>query len=155
MSIKFLHALPLLSVAFFLAAASCKSEPSATRVYERVYVPSPPDYSDPQMWRISLNDSDGLGADVFYIPSTWEFDWTTEDGAVCHFADPSRTDHRADMAIEMDGVAEYMADGNNFYSPFYRHITLDSWATQRRHYIPPIPRCGLSGRQGGIRLFYE
>ena len=29
----------------------------------------------------------------------------------------------------MKGVADYMADGNNFYSPHYRHITLDSWAT--------------------------
>lgn len=29
----------------------------------------------------------------------------------------------------MKGVADYMADGNNLYSPHYRHITLDSWAT--------------------------
>ena len=129
MTHKTLHILPLISAAIILAAASCHSEPSAADVSERVFVPAPPDYSDPQMWRVVLNDSDRTGADVFYIPSTWEFDWTTPDGAVCHYADPSRADHRADMAIEMDGVAEYMADGNDFYSPFYRHITLDSWAT--------------------------
>lgn len=32
------------------------------------------------------------------------------------------------MKIEIGGVAEYMADGNDFYSPYYRHITLDTWA---------------------------
>ncbi|MDE5827422.1 MAG: DUF3089 domain-containing protein, partial [Duncaniella sp.] len=31
--------------------------------------------------------------------------------------------------IEINGIADYMADGNNFYSPYYRHITLNSWAT--------------------------
>lgn len=95
---------------------------------ERVYVPSTPDYADPEMWHIECNDR-GDGADVFYIPSTWEYDWTTPDGRVCHYADPSLAEHRAHMEIEMSGVAEYMADGNNFYSPHYRHITLDSWAT--------------------------
>lgn len=30
---------------------------------------------------------------------------------------------------EMTEVAQYMADGNNFYSPYYRHITLNTWAT--------------------------
>ena len=96
---------------------------------ERVYVPVPPDYEQDEMWMRRINDKDGTGADVFYIPSTWEYDWTTDDGRICHYADPSRADHRADMRIEMDGVADYMADGNNFYSPYYRHITLDSWAT--------------------------
>ena len=33
------------------------------------------------------------------------------------------------MNIEMTKAADYMADGNNYYSPYYRHITLDSWAT--------------------------
>lgn len=33
------------------------------------------------------------------------------------------------MMTEMTEVAQYMADGNNFYSPYYRHITLNTWAT--------------------------
>ncbi len=113
--------LPLL-----IGACHKDNEPA---VAERVYVPVEPDYTDPLMWHVIKNDAAGTGADVFYIPSTWEFDWTTPDGAVCHYADPSRADHRADMSIEIEGVAEYMADGNDFYSPFYRHISLDSWAT--------------------------
>lgn len=109
-----------------LVAACGTSEPTITD--ENVYVPAAPDYSDAAMWHIECNDK-GDGADVFYIPSTWEFDWTTTDGRICHYADPSISKHHDDVEIEMKGVADYMADGNNFYSPHYRHITLDSWAT--------------------------
>ncbi|MDE6006639.1 MAG: DUF3089 domain-containing protein [Muribaculaceae bacterium] len=111
------------------AVAGCGESVVETPVAEEVYVPVAPEYSDGLMWTVRLNDSDGQGADVFYIPSTWEYDWTTDDGRVSHWADPSLQAHRDDMAIEINGVADYMADGNNFYSPFYRHITLDSWAT--------------------------
>lgn len=98
-------------------------------IVKQQYVPQAPDYTNPEMWITYANDKDGTGADVFYIPSTWEFDWTTPDGVVCHYADITNQKHLDDMAIEMNGVADYMADGNNFYSPYYRHITLDTWAT--------------------------
>ena len=109
-----------------LVAACGTSEPAIAN--ENTYVPAAPDYSDAAMWHMELNDK-GEGADVFYIPSTWEFDWTTTDEGICHYADPSISKHHDDVEIEMKGVADYMADGNNFYSPHYRHITLDSWAT--------------------------
>lgn len=114
-----------LAICGFVAACG-STEPADTT--ENVFVPAAPDYSDAEMWHIELNDT-GNGADVFYIPSTWEYDWTTTDGRICHYADPSITKHLDDVEIEMKGVADYMADGNNFYSPHYRHITLDSWAT--------------------------
>ena len=44
---------------------------------------------------------------------------------ISHYADPSLPEHRVHMETEMAKVAEYMALGNNFYSPHYRHITLD------------------------------
>ena len=119
-----------------VTASGCKDHHIDRHPEESVYVPVAPNYDSEDMWVVYRNDPVGnssgaqrAGADVFYIPSTWEFDWTASNGAVSHYADPSRADHRSDMKIEMDGVAEYMADGNNFYSPFYRHITLDSWAT--------------------------
>lgn len=95
---------------------------------EAVYVPAAPDYSDMAMWHINTQN-DVTGVDLFYIPSTWEFDWTTTDGLTSHWADPSNPTHRGDVENEMAGVAEYMANVNCFYSPHYRHITLDSWAT--------------------------
>lgn len=117
-----------LSLIIFISSSAC-GDNILPDGHERVYVPIPTDYNDPIMWDISYNDTAGNGADVFYIPSTWEYDWYTDDGAVCHYADPSIPEHRADMKIEMDGVMAYMSEGNNFYSPYYRHITLDSWAT--------------------------
>lgn len=122
------------SISFFctlavLYATGCKESLAEVKSGEQVYVPVMPDYSDSQMWTVLHNDIDGTGADVFYIPSTWEFDWYTGDNIVSHHADPSLAAHRDNMSIEIDKVAEYMAEGNNFYSPYYRHITLDSWAT--------------------------
>lgn len=122
------------SIAFVCALAmvyvtGCYESLADVKSGEKVFVPTKPDYSDSQMWTIQRNDADGRGADVFYIPSTWEFDWYTCDSMICHYADPSLEAHRSDMSIEIDKVAEYMAEGNNFYSPYYRHITLDSWAT--------------------------
>ncbi len=93
-----------------------------------VFVPAAPDYNESKMWYVERNDQ-GDGVDVFYIPSTWEFDWKTSDSLISHYADPSLPEHRVHMETEMAKVAEYMALGNNFYSPHYRHITLDSWAT--------------------------
>ena len=102
---------------------------------EQQYIPVEPDYKNADMWVCHLNDKNGEGADVFYIPSTWEYDWTTSNGTLCRYADVSNEQHCSNMAIEMNKVAEYMADGNNFYSPYYRHITLDTWATLDEDYI--------------------
>ena len=93
-----------------------------------VFIPAAPNYNESKMWYVERNDQ-GDGVDVFYIPSTWEFDWKTSDSLVSHYADPSLPEHRAHMETEMIKVAEYMASGNNFYSPHYRHITLNSWVT--------------------------
>lgn len=118
-----------LCMTILILCFGCQDTTSDILNRERVFVPSAPDYSDETMWTVVKNDLDGSGADVFYIPSTWEYDWYTADNRVSHHADPYRPDHRANMSIEIDNVADYMAEGNNFYSPYYRHITLDSWAT--------------------------
>ncbi len=118
-----------LTIALFLITSiltACYSlEPQAVKAE---YVPVAPDYSDMTMWHIKASETSS-GVDVFYIPSTWEFDWKNKDSVVSHYADPSLKEHRAHMEIEMSQVEDYMADGNNFYSPHYRHITLDTWAT--------------------------
>ena len=94
------------------------------------WIPAPPDYTDSTMWVVAQNDSDGTGADIFYIVSTWEADWQTDDGRICHYADVWNPTHRERMGTEMHKVAAYMADGNNFYAPFYRHTTIDGWMTE-------------------------
>jgi hypothetical protein len=127
-SVNKLSALALL---FLPAIVGCSngSDSAISTDGVAVFVPAETDYTNADMWHIERND-DGTGADVFYIPSTWEYDWfTSPDSIVSHYADTTNPKHRADVEIEMAAAAQYMADGNNFYSPHYRHITLDSWAT--------------------------
>lgn len=120
----------ILLLALPTLAGSCHGHASEEPSGEpEVFVPSAPDYRDEQMWVSYQNDVNDQGADIFYIPSTWEYDWYTPDGRISHHADPSLGAHRDDMKTEIDAIADYMAEGNNFYSPYYRHITLDSWAT--------------------------
>ena len=54
------------------------SEETAQISKSKDYVPAARSYADAEMWQINKNDT-GDGCDVFYIPSTWEFDWYTAD----------------------------------------------------------------------------
>ena len=99
-------------------------------VAEQTFVPKAPDYDDPTMWVTADGDADGTGADVFYVVSTWEDDWTAADGRICHYADVWNPEHRAHMADwEMNKVAAYMSPGNRFFAPFYRHTTIQAFMT--------------------------
>ena len=40
------------------------------------FIPKAPDYNDATMWVTADGDTDGTGADIFYVVSTWEEDWT-------------------------------------------------------------------------------
>lgn len=105
------------------------------RTESEEYIPQAPDYSDPTFWYTEENDKTGENADVFYIVSTWETDWKTDSGETVHYADVYNKKHRDDMTKEISGVAAYMGKDNNFYSPFYRHITIEGWATRDENII--------------------
>lgn len=94
------------------------------------FIPAAPDYNYQLMWYSQDDDPNGTGADVFYVVSTWETDWTSDEGKVCHYADVWNQTHRDHMKIEISKVSEYMSRGNRFYSPYYRHMTIDGWVTQ-------------------------
>ena len=115
-----------------ISCTSCTSNiDNASSVVAAEFIPKAPDYNDATMWVTADGDADGTGADVFYVVSTWEEDWTTADGRVCHYADVWNPEHREHMAVkEIDKVAAYMSPGNRFFAPFYRHTTIDAWLTQ-------------------------
>lgn len=93
------------------------------------YIPQAPDYADSTMWHTENTTLHNDGADVFYIVSTWEKDWTTTSGRVCHYADVWSKKHRDRMNIEITKAAQYMAPVGRFYAPYYRHTTIETWAT--------------------------
>ena len=105
-------------------------------------IPSAPDYTNPTMWITQDSDPEGTGADIFYIVSTWEQDWTDAKGHTVHYADVWNPEHREHMATEMNKVAAYMAPGNRFYAPFYRHTTIEAFLTRDENVIKQ--RAGLS-----------
>lgn len=122
-----MHVAPLMLLGGIILATGCKN--NETQFTPTEFIPEAPSYADAEMWYIQPADSD-MGADVFYIPSTWEFDWFTTDSIVSHYADPVNTPtHRSDVEREMTKSAGYMAAYARYYSPHYRHISLDSWAT--------------------------
>lgn len=119
---------------FASCTANDDNESSATAVAQ--YIPQAPDYTDATMWVTSDGDADGTGADVFYVVSTWEEDWTTADGRTCHYADVWNPEHRTHMGDrEMKKVAAYMSPGNRFYAPYYRHTTIEAFLTQNEDTI--------------------
>ena len=113
-------------------------------VAEQTFIPKAPDYSDSTMWVTEDGDAQGTGADVFYVVSTWEEDWTKADGMVSHYADAWNPAHREHMATEMRGVAAYMSPGNRFYAPYYRHTTIDAWLTQNEDTIRRRTRLAMA-----------
>ena len=146
----------ILAVSAAAAFASCMAnddKPSGQAVEGR-YVPLAPDYSDPMMWITEDGDADGTGADVFYVVSTWEDDWTTADGKVCHYADVWNPEHRTHMAeLELNKVAAYMSPGNRFYAPFYRHTTIQAFMTNSEDTVYRRTRLSMDDVRKAFDLF--
>ncbi len=120
---------------YVVAFLFCMLFSGCNKTESEEYIPQAPDYSNPTFWYTEKNDKTGKNADVFYIVSTWETDWKTDSGETVHYADVYNKKHRDDMTKEISGVAAYMGKDNNFYSPFYRHITIEGWATRDENII--------------------
>ena len=121
----------------------------------RETVPAAPDYADATMWITRDGDPDGTGADVFYVVSTWEKDWTDAKGRPVHYADVWNPGHRDRMGIEINGVADYMTPGNRFYSPFYRHATIDAFVTRDEEFIHERTRLSMQDVCDAFDRFIE
>ena len=142
-----------IGVFLFLLLASCGSNDKSTSKDAATYIPDAPDYADATMWYTRRNSTADKGADVFYLVSTWETDWTTEDGRVCHYADVHNATHRANMDKEISRIAAYMGEAGDFYSPYYRHITIEGWATLNEDTINNRFRTAFSDVQAAFDTF--
>lgn len=88
------------------------------------FLPSKPNYADTTQWYISDKNSD---ADLFYIISTETGDYTTSSGKTCNYADTYSDSLRLPMMGEMRGVDRLLSGKLNYYSPFYRQCSLQSF----------------------------
>ena len=89
-------------------------------------IPSVPDYADFSQWYI--RDRQGE-ADLFYIISTETADHMVGSDT-CHFADTHDGYLRGRMEHEMIAVDSFYSDRLNYFSPYYRQVSMQSWATE-------------------------
>ena len=111
-------------LSFLPVLAGCRGNCPA-----KPYMAAAPDYADTSMWYIAGAGTE-TGADVFYILPTCVRDWTDSSGRTSHFADVRNPGHIAALMpsnILADSIFGEFAD---FYSPYYRQITLDSWESE-------------------------
>jgi hypothetical protein len=88
-------------------------------------LPPPPDYADPSQWFAVRR---GGPADLFYVISTETADRTLPDGTVFHNADTCDPAQREAMRLEMQGVDDILPGGLDFFSPYYRQCSIESFA---------------------------
>lgn len=97
---------------------------SITSCRKPVPVPTPPDYTDSTQWYIIDRKAD---ADLFYIISTETGDYNVSKKVVRHYADTYDERLRTPMRGEMEGVAKLLSGNLNYFSPYYRQCTMESF----------------------------
>lgn len=90
----------------------------------REAVPEAPDYALESEWYMVDR---GGAVDLFYVSSTETADWTDADGKVWHHAPAADSAACSGMRQEMQGVNRIMGGDLNFYSPFYRQVTMETY----------------------------
>lgn len=86
-------------------------------------IPGEPDYGDSTQWYIVDR---GAGVDLFYIVSTECGDYTV-NGKEYHYADTYSDSIRAKLYGEMVGVDQLLSGNLNYYSPYYRQVTMQTY----------------------------
>lgn len=105
-----------------LALVSCEKDSSAP-------ASDTIDYSDNRCWFENKQDATGKDVDLFYVVPTCIWDYTDSLGQTRHHMGIFNTEQRAltDPSIQL--AKSVLADSCNFFSPYYRQISMDSWLT--------------------------
>lgn len=89
-------------------------------------LPAAPDYNDTTQWYVQDRHA---AADIFYIVSTETDDYQLPDGPLFHYADTYNDKVRMGLYYEMVGVDHLLSGSLNYYSPYYRQCTMESFMT--------------------------
>lgn len=114
----------VVSMTLVCASWSGVSDSDQDHHYQRL-LPKPPQYDDSTQWYIKWKAGP---ADLFYIISTETGDYVV-DGDTCHYANTYDRSTCPRMMVEMRAVDSLFGGNNNYFSPYYRQITLESWAS--------------------------
>ena len=98
---------------------------SHSKENQETYIPEAPNYQDSTLW---YSHDKGEEVDVFYITPTCIFDWTDKDsGLLSHYYDVNGEVMKENFDYSLNLADEIFAQECNFYAPYYRQISLDSW----------------------------
>lgn len=92
--------------------------------------PSAPDYADSTQWFMADRQGE---ADVFYIISTETGDHMIGNDT-SHYADTHDAYQRSRMRHEMYAVDSFYSGRFNYYSPYYRQASIQSWVSEELAY---------------------
>ena len=109
----------LVSISVVLLFSSWEGD----RCLSKEPVPPEPDYADSTQWFIVDRQGE---ADLFYVISTETADHLMGDDT-CHYADTHDAVQRAQMMREMHAVDSFYSGRLNYYSPYYRQCSLQSF----------------------------
>lgn len=119
----------LLAITLLPILAGCHRSPNATFDWENnnkmvsCRREAVVDYADTSMWYAAER---GCNVDLFYITSTETADYT-HNGVAMHHADITLDSIRALLLGEMQGIDHMYGEGFNFFSPYYRQCTLETY----------------------------
>ena len=91
-------------------------------------VPAAPDYGSPAAW---YTVERGGAADLFYISSTETVDHPDAKGRTIHFAEAADSAKCTGIRFEMQGVDRRFGGELNFHSPYYRQVTMETYADMK------------------------
>ncbi|MBQ6069762.1 MAG: DUF3089 domain-containing protein [Bacteroidales bacterium] len=114
--------LSLLCLAYVCSTLSCRNQPATSPL---ATIPTAPNYADNSQWYIVDRHA---SVDLFYITSTETGDYSLR-GLSCHYADTYNDSTRQLLLGEMVGVDQLLSGGLNFFSPYYRQCTLQSFTS--------------------------
>lgn len=87
------------------------------------------DYADTDCWYNGNNLTHDKATDIFYIVPTCIWDYTDSNGVLHHHMDIFDKEQRALVDPSIELARRVLSDSCNFYSPYYRQISMDSWLT--------------------------
>ena len=89
-------------------------------------LPAAPQYADLSQWYITDRHAP---ADIFYITSTETGDYPLAGGSISHYNDTYNDSTRQLLLGEMQGVDGLVSGTLNYFSPYYRQCTLQTFVS--------------------------
>ncbi len=120
-------------------AACCKGDDNNGNNGVEVPERAPVNYADSRNWFETNREINPEWKDVFYVIPTAGESWVNEKGEICHYLDINNPDHRLAMENRFNMAFPIFGDQANFFSPYYRQITLEVWEAGNaaiNHYYP-------------------